>query len=67
MTPFARYLVEHKETLRSFALRSGCDKSTLSRVCNGKEPSLANAQKIVAATDGLVTFEDLMPRKRRSA
>jgi predicted transcriptional regulator len=63
MTCLAQYLAERNETVRDFAQRAGCDKSTISRAKNGKEITLTNAQRIVKATGGKVGFDDLLPRR----
>jgi hypothetical protein len=63
MTSLAQYLADKNESVRDFAQRAGCDKSAVSRAKNGKEITLTNAQRIVKATRGEVTFDDLLPRR----
>lgn len=55
------YLARQDESATSFAKRAGVEPSTITRIMNGeRSPSLEVAKKIVDASDGKVTFEDLI-------
>jgi predicted transcriptional regulator len=55
------YLREKGESLRDFAKRAGLDLSTLYRIRNGQHDRASTTiKKIVAATDGKVTANDLI-------
>lgn len=56
------YLAGNKITFRQFATALGVDVAQVHRWATGKRtPSLVNAAKIEAATEGKVRKEDLLP------
>lgn len=63
MATLAQYLTRRGETATEFAARAGVSRGL---VCNAQQgrpvASAEHAQRIVAATEGEVTLEDLAPR-----
>ena len=58
------YLSKYGMTKRSFCKRLGVTESNLHKILSGKSyPTAKTAQKIVALTNGEVTFEDLFRKK----
>lgn len=59
----AEYIFKNRKTLNTtiLAAKAGIDRSTLSRIANGKAlPSLRTAKKISDATNGYVTVEEII-------
>ena len=55
------FLWREKETGRNFSIRVGCTEQTVLKVKNRKgSPKLALALKIVEATGGKVTIQELL-------
>ncbi|WP_371932241.1 helix-turn-helix transcriptional regulator [Roseibium sp. MMSF_3361] len=61
MTNLATFLAERRIAQSDFAKIVNATPSTISRICRGKRfPSRRLASRIVAATEGAVTIEDLL-------
>lgn len=71
------YLAKRKESITAFAVRSGISKATAYRIAKTgtRNPSRDVIEKIVAASDGLVSANDLLglattkprPKRKRAA
>lgn len=55
----AEYLRTRKESQSAFARRVAIPQSTVNAICNGAGTRSDTALKIIHATGGLVTLEDL--------
>lgn len=61
MSALDQYLAETGESATSFAGRVGCDVSTIVRIRQRKySPNVELAKKIIDATGGRLSFEDLI-------
>ena len=56
-----KYLESRGETIGEFARRSGVPRQTIRSICDGGGTSTATAVKIISATGGIVSIEDLVP------
>lgn len=56
------YLAERDESQSAFARRAGLPQQTVHAICNGAEPRASTARKIIIATGGLVSLDDLQPK-----
>ena len=59
------YLFEKEIHPLDFAKTVGLQATTIHRIVAGMSPHLVNARKIVEATDGLVSYDDLIPEVKR--
>lgn len=59
------YIRKNEISIREFSRRSGVGYAPLYRICNGYDMFLDTAVKIVKATNGEVTYEDLLPTIKR--
>ncbi len=55
----ARYLKQCGESQAGFARRAGIPQTTINVICQGKGVHVDTAIKIIRATGGLVSLEDL--------
>jgi transcriptional regulator with XRE-family HTH domain len=62
----ADYLTSRKESQSAFARRTGVPQATINNICNGAGTRSDTALKIIHATGGLVTLEDLVGNDRPS-
>ena len=62
----SRWLEKKRLSEREASRRLGIPQSSISRITHlGKPPTLRNAAKIVRATNGDVTYEDLLGTEHR--
>ncbi len=59
----SEYLQERGITKREFAKRAGINTQTLYNILWGREPRLTIACKIIKASEGKITFEELIPQE----
>lgn len=60
MHPLKQYLADLQESVTDFSVRVGASRQTLYRIINGRQsPKPALARRIVEATGGAVTLNDL--------
>ena len=61
-TPLGRYLSSRQESVREFAARSRIHERAIRRIAAGtSRPRADTARRIVDATGGTVTWQDLAP------
>lgn len=63
-----KYLADRKESHNQFAKRSGVPSSVVGRICDDDDPAdprASTVQKIIHATGGLVSLDDLVPERER--
>ena len=60
MHPLKQYLAQLQESVTDFSTRVGASRQTLYRIINGRQtPKPALARRIIEATGGAVTLDDL--------
>ncbi len=59
----SEYLQERGITKREFAKRAGINTQTLYNILWGREPRLSIACKIIKASEGKISFEELIPQE----
>lgn len=59
----SEYLQERGITKREFAKRAGINTQTLYNILWGREPRLTIACKIIRASEGKISFEELIPQE----
>ncbi len=57
----SEYLKDRGITKKEFARRAGINSQTLYNILWGREPRLTIACKIIKASEGKITFEELIP------
>lgn len=55
------YLEKREESQSAFARRSEIPQSTVNLICQGKGTGVGTAVKVIQATGGLVSLQDLLP------
>lgn len=61
------YLRDQGETIAAFSERSGVPRSTVQEMAAGKsDPRISSVIRVVRATGGLVSWEDLSPGHERT-
>lgn len=61
----SQYFEDNMINKKAFQKKIGMSSTILYRILNGKPITLATANKIVEATDGQVTYEDLVASQKR--
>lgn len=65
LTPLARWMKEAGINDAQLAEKAGCDRTTITRLRQGKvTPSLALVARIVAASGGGLSANDFMPAEK---
>ena len=59
MTALAKHLEATGQAQSAFAKRVGVTQATISRIVHGRIPGPRLVKRIIAATDGSVTLDDL--------